>query len=175
MEEARFSPPAKPVGARPPKVRYTHDALIDEVIKNPAVSQNELAAVFGYTSSWISTIMTSDAWLARLAERRAELVDPAIAASIEHRFRAMCSRTLAVLEEKLNRPAVEIPDQLALQALQITSRAAGFGARDQTPPTPPVAVHLHLETMAGNLTKLLRRERAAIEQTSGDPSHDPET
>ena len=59
-------------GARPPRIRYTHEGLIDMIIAEPWVSQNELAMRFGYTAPWISTVMTSDAFLAKLEERKAE-------------------------------------------------------------------------------------------------------
>ena len=149
----------QPVGARPPKINYSHEAMADLVIANPGITQNEIAARFGYTASWVSTVMTSDAFQSFMAKRKAEVVDPALMASVEHRFKAVCDRSLNVLMEKLSKPAAEIPDQLALQSLQIASRAAGFGARVEVPPTNTTEVHVHLEHMAGNLTRLLKRGR----------------
>jgi len=99
------------------------------MIAHPRATQNWFAEQFGYTPAWVSTIVTSDAFQARLAERRKEIIDPSLMASVEHKFKAMCERSATVIMEKLNRPTAEIPDQLALQALQIASKAAGFGAR----------------------------------------------
>lgn len=163
--EQAFAAPRnlQPVGAKPPKIRYSHDALVDLIIAHPEATQNWLADQFGYTPAWVSTIITSDAFQSRLSERRKEIIDPSLIASVEHKFKAMCERSATVIMEKLNRKAEEIPDQLALQALQIASKAAGFGARDTVPPVSPVAVHVHLEGLAGNLTRLLRKERAQAE------------
>lgn len=158
--QAEFSPPLRPVvGAKPPKLRYTHNALIDLVIAHPEATQNWLAEQFGYTPAWVSTVMTSDAFQSRLAERRKEVIDPALMASIEHRFKAVSLRSLEIIAEKLNAPTDKISDQLALQTLAITSKAAGFGAREQERASP-VSVHVHLESMADNLTKLLDRKKS---------------
>jgi hypothetical protein len=115
------------MAARPPKIRYTHDGVIDMIIAEPQISQNEIAARFGYTPSWISTVMTSDAFKARLAERKSEIVDPVLRMNMEERFRAVTERSLAVLMEKLTQPASSVPDALALQAANLGAKSLGFG------------------------------------------------
>src|ERR1700688_3901505 len=60
------------------QVRYTHDDMVDTIIANPVITQNELAARYGYTASWISQVITSDAFQARLHERKDQLTDPTI-------------------------------------------------------------------------------------------------
>lgn len=173
--EPSFSPPANPqppVGARPPKIRYTHDAMVDLIIANPEKSQNWIAEQFGYTPAWVSTIFTSDAFQARLAQRRAELVDPALIATIEHKFKAMAHRSAEILMEKLNNPIEKISDQLALQAFQISTRAAGFGVRDIAPPASTTEVHLHLDSLAGRLTGLLSKAKSAEGITFDHPVGD---
>lgn len=145
------------------EVRYTHDAMINAIIVDPSVSQNALAAAFGYSPAWVSQIIASDAFQARLAERTGELVDPTIRATVENRFKALVLRSMEILQEKLNRPSSQIPDQLALRALEVGARAAGFGARQSTTQVQ-VNVSQHIEAMGDNLTQLLRRRRAeAIE------------
>lgn len=108
------------------RVKYSHDAMIDLIIENPAVSQGELAARFGYTQAWVSRVMNSDAFLARLAQRKADLVDPTIAASLEEKLRALASASLDVVLEKV--VATRNPD-LALNAAKLSTTALGFGAR----------------------------------------------
>lgn len=112
------------------KVRYTHDAMIDQIIENPWVSQNELAAIFGYSPGWISTIIASDAFQEKLAARKDELVDPRIRATVEERFRGLVLRSMEVLQEKLSLPAHQIEAKVALATLETASRALGYGARD---------------------------------------------
>jgi len=143
--------PAALIGAKPPtKVRYTHDAMIDMIIANPGVSQNRLAIEFGYTPAWVSTIMSSDAFKARLANRREEIVDPALLMTVEEKFKAVTERSLAVLAEKLAQPVSQIPDNLALRAAELGAKAIGVGGH-----APPPAVPAdYLATLAERLVQL---------------------
>jgi hypothetical protein len=151
-----------PSGARKgvEKISYTHDGMIDHILANPAISQGELAHIYGYSTSWVCQIMASDAFQARMYERREEIVDPAVRLTMKERFDALVLRSMEILQEKLNRPSDKVSDQLVLQTLGLSSKAAGYGARLETPPQAPVNVHLHLEAMADNLTALLRRKKA---------------
>lgn len=142
------------------EVGYSHEAMIDLILGNPGVSQNSLAAHFGYTASWVSQIISSDAFQSRLAERTKEMVDPVLLQSVEARFKALVMRSQEILMEKLNRPTEEIPDNLAIRALELSARAAGYGARAEAPPGPAVNINLHLESMGENLTKLLRKKKS---------------
>lgn len=118
---------AAPVSVRPPKIRYTHEGMVDLILENPWISQNQLAAHFGYSPGWISTILTSDAFQAQLSARREELIDPELRVSLEERFRALTAQSLKVLQEKLARPAGEVPDNLALRAAELGAKALGIG------------------------------------------------
>lgn len=108
-------------------IRYSHDAMIDLIIANPSVKQNELAAEFGYSVPWISRVYGSDSFQARLAERKAELVDPSIVESINSRLNGLAVQSLEVLSEKL---AATNSADLAIKTLDITMKSLGFGARD---------------------------------------------
>lgn len=161
------APGGKPLALSAPsspsiaKVRYTHEAMIDLIIANPAISQNDLAAHFGYSASWISTIMGSDAFQVRFAERTAQLVDPVIKLSVEERFKGMVLRSMEILAEKLSKPSHMIPDNLALRTLELGSRALGYGARPEAVPVK-VDVHQHLNILGENLTKLLERKKSEV-------------
>lgn len=108
------------------RVKYTHDAMIDLVIANPLIHQNELAKAFGYTPAWISRIFGSDAFQARMAERRTEIVNPVLAMGVEDRLAGLAMQSLDVLEQKLQ--ASQNAD-LAVKCLEITTKAKGYGAR----------------------------------------------
>lgn len=110
------------------RVRYSHDAMIDLIIARPEVSQGELALHFGYTQPWVSRVMNSDAFQARLAERKTELIDPTITATLDEKLRALAAKSLDVVLEKLTLTnSVEV----GLKAIEITTRALGYGARQQ--------------------------------------------
>lgn len=169
LSEAIGTPPA-PSGQHWPsgaargiaKVSYTHDAMIDLIIANPAISQNQLSLHFGYSPSWVSQVMSSDVFRERLMERTKELVDPTIRATVEDRFKSLVLRSLDILREKLDKQTDQIPDQLVLRSLELSSRALGYGARVETPVKTEVSVEVHLEAMGDNLVKLLHRKKAEV-------------
>lgn len=138
------------------RVSYTHDGMIDLIIARPGISQGEIAAHFGYTPSWVSIIVNSDAFQARLAERKGELVDPLLTVSVEEKMRAVVSRSLEVLAEKLAAPTCQISDTLALRAMEVGSKAMGMG---QPVPPPPDNIDGHLQRLADRLLLLQKQVR----------------
>lgn len=143
-------------------VNYTHKDIIDYVLSNPGVSQNAVAAHFGYNASYLSQLMVSDAFQTEFAARREKMVDPVVAANVKLNFEAMVLRSQEILMEKLALPSHQVPDQLALRALELSSRAAGYGANKE-PPSSPVNVEIHLESLGANLERLLDRKRPTID------------
>lgn len=120
------APPAQQAIA---KVRYSHKAMVDMIVANPWISQGELATNFGYTEGWVSQVIASDAFQAYLAQRKDELIDPALRATIDERFKGLVARSIEILMRKLDKPDTQISDELALKALEVASRAAGYGAK----------------------------------------------
>lgn len=155
--------PSPPAGGQVLKrgVNYSHAAMIDLIISRPGISQNEIALYFGYTASWISTIMASDSFQTALAARREQIIDPLLKATLEEQARGLYLRSMEILRQKLNVDAANVPDQLALQTFAQSARALGYGAR---PPAPPPSDDLSaaLVKHADNLTNLLRRERRRV-------------
>ena len=140
------------------KVRYTHEDCIDCILANPGISQNDLAARYGMSAAWMSVVINSDIFQAKLAERRTELVDPVLKASIEERFRALAVRSLEVLQEKLSQPSHQVPDQLALQAAKLGKEALGLG----NAPPPPAPQLDGLNALAERLVGFVRRQPADV-------------
>lgn len=112
--------------ARIQKTRYSHEAMIDIIVAEPTIKQNELATRFEKSVGWISRIIGSDAFQAALAKRREELTDPFLVATIEERFKGLAMQSLDVIVEKLESSKNA---DLAMKALDISSKALGFGAR----------------------------------------------
>jgi hypothetical protein len=139
-------------------VHYTHQAMIDLIIERGGrISNAELALYFGYSQSWISTVMQSDAFQAAFAARREEIIDPRLRLSLEEQARGLYARSMEILREKLNAPSENVPDQLALQTFAQSARALGYGARP--PPSPSEDTNAALIKHADNLVGLLRREK----------------
>lgn len=133
-------PSTAPTMGRLKRISYTHDALIDLILAHPELDQNELAAHFGYTPGWISNILASDAFQLKMAQRREEVIDPDLKATLEERFRALVIRSLNVLQAKLNAPVVS--DNVALRAAELGAKALGLGGHASPPPQAPAADRL---------------------------------
>lgn len=112
----------------PVKVNYTHDAMIDLILAEPGITQQQLAVKMKYTFGWVSRVIGSDAFQARLAYRKADVVDPEIKQNFEDRLKGLANQSLAVIQHKLD--ATQNAD-LAIKALDLSTRALGFGARVQ--------------------------------------------
>ena len=157
------------------KVRYSHDAMIDQIIAQPMISQNQLAAMFGYTPAWVSTVMSSDAFKERLAERRSEIINPELTLSVQDRFRAVVERGLSVLQDKLSAPSSAVPDNLVLKAVELGAKGlalGGFGQSASTPPPPPPN---HLEALAQRLLLLQATQGASnVQIIEGEVTHHSE-
>lgn len=108
------------------RVRYTHDAMIDLILQQPMIDQNNIAAYFGYSVGWVSRVIGSDAFQARLALRKTEVVDPAIIASMEDRLRGLAYQSMDIIQKKLD--ATGSAD-IALKTLELSTKALGLGAR----------------------------------------------
>lgn len=125
---------------------YSHDAMIDLIIEHPEFTQNQIAAHFGYTAPWISNILASEAFQAKMASRREEIIDPDLKATIKERFEALVIRSLAVLQEKLAQP--QVSDNVAIRCAELGAKALGVGGHA---PPPPV------DTAADRLERLAHR------------------
>lgn len=108
-------------GPAPPRPVYSHDELIDEIIRDPKASKYELARRFGRGPAWIGQVMSSGMFQARLAERRTEIIDPALVATVEERLEAVARAATDVLLE-----ASLTPDQ-AIKALAEAVKGLGMG------------------------------------------------
>jgi transcriptional regulator with XRE-family HTH domain len=139
------------------KINYSHDGMINLLIANRGITQNEIARHFGYSASWVSQIMSSDAFQARLMERAAEIEDPTLRATVEEGLKGILARSMELLKKKLNDDSA--PDNLVLRSLELSSRALGYGAREQTVAVQ-VNVENHLEHLGGRLTELLRSKKS---------------
>ncbi len=147
-------------------LNYSHQAMVDLIVANPAITQNEIARHFGYSVSWISQIINSDAFQARLAERATELRDPIILASMEEQFKGVLSRCLELTREKLAKP--EVSDNFLLRSMDLSTRALGYGAKKETERSSNLEDGL-LE-LSNNLVGLLKNGRRNAVTIAGESS-----
>lgn len=159
-----------PTAAIPLKrgVNYVHDQMIDLIIATPGITQNAIAEATGYSVSWVSQIMNADAFKVRLAARREALVDPEIRESVERSFDGLIKRSQDILRDKLSQPSHQVPDQLVLRTLELSSRARGYGAKVNEPPPPGPPLEVHLNVIGERLIELNRRARLTLEHENGE-------
>lgn len=117
-------------GNRLKRVHYSHEAMIDVIIAEPTITQNDLAKRFDRSVSWVSIVIGSDSFQAALAKRRDDILDPFLIATIEERFRGLATQSLTVISDALEKTKNL---DVALKALDISSKALGFGARAANP------------------------------------------
>lgn len=142
------------------KIGYSHQDMIDFIIANPGVTQNALAARYGYSVGWVSNVMASDAWQSAMAARRAEIVDPALAATVEERFKGITLLSLTRLQQKLEAP--QVSDNVVLKAVELGAKAMGVGGN--APPAAPQGDHL--AALANRLIELQSRVRSQVVDVS---------
>lgn len=108
--------------------------MIDEIIANPAISQGELARRFGRTQPWISQVINCDAFRERLAQRKSEVVDPVLLASLEERIRGAVDMSLQVIMKHMELGVqTGMGVNAAIRVLEHGSRALGYGAKSNQP------------------------------------------
>ncbi len=138
------------------KIGYSHTDMIDFIISNPGITQNALAARYGYSVGWISNVMASDAWQSALAARRAEICDPVLVATVEERFKGITLLSLERLKQKLEAP--QVSDNVVLRAVELGAKALGVGGNAPQAQAPQGD---HLAALANRLIDLQSRVRAA--------------
>lgn len=106
------------------RLTYTHEAMVELILAEPAVKTAELAEIFGYSEGWILQVVKSDSFQSRLAQRKAQLTDPVIAQSVEDRLRGVALNALGLVEEKLDK--ADTSGDYALEALGIASHGLGL-------------------------------------------------
>lgn len=111
--------------------RFHHDRIIDFILEAPTPpSQNEIAKIFGFSATWVSIIINSDAFKHRLEERKAELIDPKIRASIVERLDGLAKSALDKLIERIDSPIpIKTSDLVAIAKL-------GVGDKNTRPAAP---------------------------------------
>lgn len=151
------------------RLTYSHMAMAEAIMANPSLTNAQLGAMFGRTATWVSIVKGSDAFKTFYAARYAELADPELSASIKDRFQAMTEQGLRILQEKLNKPAAEVSDNLALRAVELGAKALAVGGNAPPPPPPNAADYLpELTERLLRLGARVRRENAVDANIVGE-------
>lgn len=123
----------KAVSSRPQLARLsiTHDAIMDWLLANPGKGQmGACAAHFGFTQAWLSSMVWSDAFQAKLADRKEELFNLNVV-PIRDQMNGVVQRTLDRLGEKVE--VVQDPKVLVDVADKLLHRLGYAPKVDQNP------------------------------------------
>lgn len=134
QEVAFHNPPKVPkprISDIPRNFLQVHMVIIDALLMNPGIRIAQLSKDTGYSQSWLHKVMSSDAFQAKLFERQKALVDPIIMASITDRLRGLASRTLEIVEERMD--GDEVPLAAALEVFSVAAKALGLGQQKNAP------------------------------------------
>lgn len=83
------------------KVSPRHEAILNYLIANPTVKKAEVAAQFGVSQAWLSTIIHSDAFQAKLRARQEEVFEVAVLSGIEDKLLGVAHQAAERLGELL--------------------------------------------------------------------------
>ena len=144
-QEVEVTPPAPPPRGLG-KLSYSHDALINWLLVNPDRPLRDAAAYFGYTQAWISTIIHSDVFQAKLLTRQ-NAVFVQVSQSIPAKLGAAVNIALERMTEKLE--LCDDPKYLLDATDKLLHRMGYAPAAARTPVGAPV---IQTNTQINNFT-----------------------
>jgi hypothetical protein len=107
------------------KMSHRHEEILNFLLSNPLLKMGEVAAHFGVTFPWLSTIVHSHAFQDQLKKRQDQVFDSAVLATIDDKIGAAAQVTLDAYLEKV--PTLTA-DQL-ISANDKLLNKLGYGSR----------------------------------------------
>jgi hypothetical protein len=141
-------------------VRWQHDAIIDAMLADPTLTRADLARSFKYSETWISIILNSDSFKERFAERKGQITDPILQATINERLDGIAMRSLDKIIERLDGPGaggIKLADLVSVAKL-------GVGDKNTRPSGPVQQNNLYVV----NLPPPARNSSAWLDNTQGN-------
>lgn len=165
MTAAATAASAARVSRAPTNFLQAHMIIIEQLLMNPSISQTELSGATGYSRNWLHKVMSSDAFQAKLAERQKALIDPIIFNTIQQRLQGLTSRSLEVMEQRMESDEVSL--DTALTVFGATSKAMGLGANK----TPVVAQQfiVHVPPRMSSATEWAALHSGRPAETTSEP------
>lgn len=142
-------------------VRYTHEAIAEWLVANPMGSQGECAKFFGYSESWLSQVIHSDAFQAyyrKLADERGAIATHGIGEKIN-------ALAAVALDKAMERLVTAPSDQHVLDTTELALKALGYlGSNGSASVRAEPAQHMHVHVDA---EMLMEAREAAARRFSG--------
>lgn len=112
------------------KLNFSHEAIIRWMLENPEKSLGDCAAHFNYTRSWLSIIVHSDAFQAKLRMLQEE-ADALVVADIPSQLRGTASIAIEALSAQVELAAKDqtpAPRDFLLKSSEMLLKSLGYGA-----------------------------------------------
>lgn len=147
------------------KVSAVHEQIMNWLLMNPGKSMRECADTFGYTQSWLSTMVHSDAFQSKLREKQLE-IQARVTATIPQKLQAVADIALDKLASAVERS--EDPDFLLAVADKTLHRMGYAPAQGRAAANQPGAplVQNNFLVSAGEL----EQARALMRVTPAEPA-----
>lgn len=142
------------------RLQYSHKVMADLLIAQPGVSNNEIAALFGFTPAWVSQVKNGDMFQAYLKEREKELVDPLLIATVEERLGAVAKASLDRVAELLPQADIE----QATEVMKVATQRMGLGVVKNAAPGSGVQVIIQVPPKAGSAEDWAARHAPPAEE-----------
>ena len=123
------------MAAAPPQdLSYRHEAILDWLILNPDKSQGDCARSLGYTEAWLSTVINSNLFRARLAMLQQEKRESGIFTIVEK----LAGLADLAIDRTLKSVECSTDPAFVLSAAEIALKRLGYGPA--APPPAPSSV-----------------------------------
>lgn len=137
------------------KVSVTHDQIMNWLILNPGVKQKLCADHFGITQAWLSTVIHSDVFQAKLKERQEEIFG-SITQTVPERLAALGDMVTEQLAEQLEKNQDK---EFTLNAFDKIMHRSGYAPQSTKIAAPSVTNNT---VIFGVDKEMLARARASI-------------
>lgn len=137
---------------------WWYEAIIDEKLANPRITNFELGEKLATSEQYISLIVNSDSFKAHFSARR-KAVSEAIDASIVNRLQLTADRALEIVSETLEKKRNTIPFAALADFTHKTLATLGYGAQR---PSAAVQVNVQQNVMAPVSASELAEARNAL-------------
>lgn len=110
------------------KLSWWHESIIDWMLLNPQGRLADAARHFDVTQSWLSIIVNSDLFKARLSIRRAEMAGE-VGTTVIDRLSGIAGQALESIAEKIEREKSKLPLGELRETATMALDALGYGAK----------------------------------------------
>lgn len=114
------------------KVSIKHESIMNYIMENPQTPLRDVAAFFGISQSWLSTVIHSPAFQDRLAEKKDVLFHHTVVSTIKDKISVLAHKALDKLNENIDFMSTKETRETAEMALE----GLGYVGKSAQPAAP---------------------------------------